>query len=89
LLVRRHTVARQGSHAHQCQLLGDDIAGYICDLEITARVFPPRQGDLNDSIAGNYSGFTQLAGSIGAVQNTPPSLMVWLPPSSVARISNS
>jgi hypothetical protein len=34
-------------------------------------------------------GFTQVAGVFGGVQNTPPSVMVWLPPTSVARISNS
>jgi hypothetical protein len=36
-----------------------------------------------------YSGFSQSALLIGCVQKTPPSVMVWLPPTSVARISNS
>ena len=41
------------------------------------------------SIASVYSGFSQSARLIGSVQKTPPSEMVWLPPASVARISNS
>ena len=34
-------------------------------------------------------GFVQFAGVIGGVQKTPPSVMVWFPPFSVAKISNS
>lgn len=34
-------------------------------------------------------GFTQFATVIGGVQTTPPSVMVWLPPFSVASTSSS
>lgn len=40
------------------------------------------------SVARDY-GFTQSTARIGVVQKTPPSVIVWFPPFSVARTSNS
>lgn len=34
-------------------------------------------------------GSSQFAGAIGGVQKAPPSVIVWLPPLSVAKTSNS
>ena len=39
--------------------------------------------------AGARYGASQSSSSIGGVQNAPPSVIVWLPPFSVASTSNS